>query len=110
MASKAERVRAVLEASGRPYSAGAKRSAREYAEERRRDRGVGLGRIASEIGVAPATLKSWLPQAALVPVRVVGVADDSTASSGLSLTDTRRNLRVEGLTLEGLITLLERLQ
>lgn len=95
--------------SGRPYTEGAKRSAIQYAEEQLRE-GVLAAYVAKEIGIAPATFASWLSVSPLVPVRITRAASIPQVVPALVLTDVRRNLRVDGLTMEDLVTIFERLQ
>lgn len=109
MSIKAEHVRALLVASVRPYTEEAKRSAVAYAEGQRR-KGAGMKSIARELGISPTTLVSWLSVGPLVPVEIVATTESELEpESAIVLIDVRRGLRVEGLTVPSLVTLLERL-
>ena|SRR5689334_19144682 len=82
-----------------------------WARERRR-RGAGWLELAVEIGIAAESLRRWTtrdePSAALVPIRIVGEADDVDAERRLRLL-TPAGYRVEGLTIAEVIVLLRSL-
>lgn len=105
---KAEQVRGMLAASARPYNAEAKRAAIAYASGRRAA-GAGFTAIGRELGLSPATVEAWLDATTLVPVEVLG-NEPTTPRCGLVLVDTRRGLRLEGLTVDEAAHVLERLR
>lgn len=110
MSIKLEQVRTMLRDSGRPYSASARRAVVAYAGTRCRA-GVGVTRVGRELGLSPATVLAWLNASPLVPVEIVAAPEMTEApGSALVLVDTHRGLRVEGLSLDAVIHILERLR
>jgi transposase len=106
------RKRARLENGGRGgrslrYSRELRMEAVSYLARKKRE-GVGQDRIASELGVSSWSLSRWVQESerrvALVPVEVT----EAEESRGLFLV-TPRGYRVEGLSEESLLRLVERL-
>ena len=94
---------------GRPYPEAARAAAVQWAERRQRE-GLGLHRIASELGISPTTLRKWrqphggLPSAFL-PVQLVAPASPASAF----VVHAPSGIRIEGLTLAELTELVRRL-
>jgi hypothetical protein len=109
MSNNVETIRARLAESGRPYSDEAKKVAIAYAQGERR-RGTSVTRVARQLGISPVTLMAWLSSSALVPVEIVPATTTQSLGSTVVLIDERRGLRVEGLTVEGVALVLERLR
>jgi len=106
------RKRARLENGGRGgrslrYSRELRQEAVAYLSRKKRE-GVGLAVVASELGVSSWSLWRWVQESerrvALVPVEVT----ETEESTGLFLV-TPRGYRVEGLSEESLLRLVERL-
>ena len=106
------RKRARLENGGRGgrslrYSRELRMEAVSYLARKKRE-GVGQDRVASELGVSGWSLSRWVQESGrrvgLVPVEVT----ETEESTGPSLV-TPRGYRVEGLSEEGLLRLVERL-
>jgi transposase len=87
---------------GRPYPASDRARALDYAARLQRE-GVGLARIAREVGVAPNTLVKWLRASPFEPVEVVAVERRGHILHG------PRGVRVEGLSLEEIAQLIRSL-
>ena len=89
------------------YSGELRMEAVSYLARKKRD-GIGLDRVASELGVSSWSLSRWVQESerrgGLVPVEVT----EAEESREMSLV-TPRGFRVEGLSEEGLLRLLERL-
>ncbi|MDH4283074.1 MAG: hypothetical protein OEV36_10515 [Myxococcales bacterium] len=75
---------------------------------RKRHEGVGLAQVASELGVSSWSLWRWVQESerrvGLVPVEVTEAEESKEVS-----VVTPRGYRVEGLSEEGLLRLIERL-
>lgn len=72
--------------------------------------GAGKKAIAGELGVSPTSVQRWLeerPAAAMVPVRVVARGATSVKVERL-VVETARGLRIEGLDLDAICTLVAR--
>jgi transposase-like protein len=115
MGTTGQQVRAELKRAGRPYPERARRRAIAYAEEER-ERGVGVRRIAKELGISPITLASWLRGGVLRRVEIVADSPPATKIESsankreIVATDTRSGVRIEGLDLDALVALMERLR
>ena len=89
------------------------RALRERCERyaaRRVRAGAGKAEVASELGVSAMSVQRWLraaPMAAMVPVRIVGPASTADGGERLVVT-TARGLRIEGLHLDDVCTLIAR--
>lgn len=95
---------------GRPIPAGVRGAALAYVE-RRRAEGASQEMIARELGIAQHTVSAWLRKAAseakvaLVPVRV----DYTAPISGVDIVvTTPRGLRIDGLSLDDVCTIVAR--
>ena len=83
----------------------ARHAARRVAE------GAGKKEIANELGVSAMSVQRWLraiPVTSMVPVRIVAPAPTLTSADRVVVI-TPRGLRVEGLDLDGVCTLVARL-
>ena len=116
MKTEADRLRRELAARTYrrgPLPAALRDRARAYVVARRAA-GLTLVKIAAEIGLAMETVGRWTrPRAAtrsaLVPVRVVDAATSYTKQSAATpLVVTPNGLRIEGLTFEQIVVLVER--
>ena len=80
---------------------------------RRRAQGVGVARIAREVGVAPQTLALWLRPRRSRVMRAVEVAPDPGPSAARAAPSpvlvTPQGFRIEGADLAALVTLLRAL-
>lgn len=102
--------RADRSGTGRPYPGTLRRAAIEYQHKRQRE-GVSLHAVAAELGMSEATLARWSrrreePTAAFRAIEVVAEPADM---SGAIVVHGPRGLRIEGLSVEGLARLIERL-
>lgn len=101
-------LRDVLARSARPYPLELRRRVVEYAEGAR-ESGASVDRIAMELGIAPQTLRSWLPSNVFRPVEIV--AHEVASSAGtIAVVDARSGLRVEGLDVAAAAELVRRLR
>lgn len=95
---------------GRPIPAGVRSAALAYVQ-RRRAEGASQETIARELGIAQHTVSTWLRKvaseanAALVPVRVDYAAPISGADIVIT---TPRGLRIDGLALDDVCTIVAR--
>lgn len=84
--------------------------AKAYVETRRRE-GASHRTIALELGISKMTVQRWLARAsrtsALVPVRVLAASPQSPRSS--VVVTTSGGLRIEGLDLDAICTLVMRI-
>lgn len=100
-------LRGEIERSGRPYPAALRRRVVEHAQ-RAREAGRGVDRIALDLGIAPQTLRSWLPSTAFAAVEVGH--EMGTAIGPVVVVDARSGVRVEGLDLVAAAELVKRLR
>lgn len=95
---------------GRPYPEALRRAALEYQKERENE-GVSARRIAAELGVEKGTLSHW--SRARKPsdgaFRAIEVVAEPVRETSRMVVHGPRGLRIEGLTLEELVSLLARL-
>ena len=111
------KIRGELRRHGQPYPVGVRRRAVDYARSEKA-RGVGLIRVAAELGISPMTLRSWVRSDVLAPVHVMKpiaqseLARDEHARSvsGIRAYDVRSGVVVEGLDLDGAIEFVRRLR
>jgi predicted transcriptional regulator len=95
------------------YSKDLRRRAARFARRRRR-LGTPVAAIARELGLRARTLRLWLQEPASPPrLRRVAVAtepENSGSARGVSVLVTSQGIRVEGLDLQAVVTLLRGLR
>ena len=117
MSELGAKIRGELRRHGQPYRMGLRRRAVDYARSEKA-RGVGLIRVAAELGISPMTLRSWMRPDVLVPVRVTKpITEKERARNehprpgrGLIACDLRSGVVVEGLDLDAVIEFVGRLR
>lgn len=97
-----------LARSERPYPFQLRRRVVEYAQGAR-EGGAGVERIAMELGIAPQTLRSWLPSTVFRPVEIVA-HEEPPRTDAIVVVDPRSGLRVEGLDVAAAAELVRRLR
>jgi hypothetical protein len=90
---------------GRPYPAEHRARAVEYARARRSE-GIGVDRIACELGLARGTLEKWLRRGDFVAVEIV---EPNPIERGHWDVHGPRGLRIEGVSLDEVVELWRRL-
>jgi len=101
-----------LRKHGQPYPMGMRQRAVDYARSEK-ERGVGLIRVAAELGISPMTLRSWMRSDVLVPVHVTKPVakrerpahELARSASGIRACDAQSGVIVEGLDLDAAIQL-----
>lgn len=96
---------------GRPYPEALRRAAVEYGRQREQQ-GASVGTVAAELGVSGPSLSRWLRkgQEAESGFRAIElVAAPCGATATRVIVHGPRGLRIEGLTVLDVVTLLERL-
>ena len=96
--------------TGRPYPEGLRRAAVEYGRRRERE-GASRREVAAELGVSDATLVRWSRRHEEPPAvfRAIEVVAQPVERSGVIVVHGPRGLRIEGLSVEKLAWLIERL-
>jgi transposase len=96
---------------GRPYPEALRRAAVEYGRQRERQ-GASVGVVAAELGVSGVSLSRWLRKGQGVESgfrAIEVVAEPYGATARRLVVHGPRGLRIEGLTVLDVVTLLERL-
>ncbi len=102
------RLRGALESAGRPYPNELRARAARYGVERR-SAGVGLDRVAKELGVARESLRAWMAGRPFEEVQIERDAQQHVVSV-IVVVDAFSGARVEGLDIEGAAELIRRLR
>lgn len=102
--------RADRSGTGRPYPETLRRAALQYRHKRERE-GVSLRAVAAELGVSGATLTRWSRRRQELPTvfRAIEVVAEPAERPVALVVHGPRGLRIEGLSVEGLARLIERL-
>jgi hypothetical protein len=90
---------------GRPYPPEHRARALEYARARNQE-GVGVYRIARELGLARGTLEKWLRGSEFVAVEI---AEPPSAGRGAWQVHGPHGLRIEGMSFDDVVELWRRL-
>ncbi|APR75265.1 Hypothetical protein A7982_00611 [Minicystis rosea] len=118
MTKTIEEIRAALVRNnvgfGRPYPEATRQAVLELVEQRRRE-GVGLSRVAKELGVSATTLRKWGQKESATPApraeatfRAVEVVAKPVVASSL-VVHGPAGLRIEGATMADIAELVRRL-
>lgn len=102
--------RADRSGTGRPYPEALRAAAIEYQRERERE-GASVREVAAELGVSDASLARWSRRAQEPPVlfRAIEVVAEPVERRDAVVVHGPRGLRIEGLSVEALARLIERL-
>ncbi len=94
----------------RPYPEALRAAAIEYQRERERE-GASVREVAAELGVSEASLARWSRRREEPPAafRAIEVVAEPAHMPGTLVVHGPRGLRIEGLSVEGLARLIERL-
>ncbi len=102
--------RADRSGTGRPYPEALRAAAVDYQRERERE-GASLRAVAAELGLSDATLARWSrrPPESPVVFRAIEVVAEPAERRDAIVVHGPRGLRIEGLSVEALARLIERL-
>jgi transposase len=102
--------RAERSGAGRPYPEPLRRAANDYRRERERE-GASLRQVAAELGVSEASLARWARgrEEPVGQFRAIEVVAEPVRPVSAVVVHGPRGLRIEGLSLQELAALIERL-